>query len=388
MVNRIMIVGIMSCFLLISVPGYLMAKETTQVETLPDWVRNNKPIKDSAIPETEYPYLAKWLEEHTKPAHQYVIDLFSRHQIVVLGESHNIKEHKEFVIKLIPQLYHEAGVRCIGWEFSRYTDNSKLEKLVNFTEYNEEAALQFARDQFAHEWNSKEHWDIIKAVWQLNQSLKPGQEKMRLIGLDKDVDYCRFFLVSKTKSPDSSEFKEILSEILKRDKTMAEHIEEEIITQGKKGLIFVGRCHDFTHYKFSPTINLGRDIMGNLLHNKFGDCIFQVWLGPGPGSLIENVMKLRGHNLVGFDLYQSPFANILTPVDWSDAPEVPFANVARGYVYLGPQANLNRNTSIKGFVTKEMFKKYKQYYEIDFERTFKDAEELDHYLQSHRFPKP
>ena len=28
-----------------------------------------------------------------------------------------VREHKEFLLKLIPRLYHEAGVRCIGWEF-------------------------------------------------------------------------------------------------------------------------------------------------------------------------------------------------------------------------------------------------------------------------------
>jgi hypothetical protein len=154
-----------------------------------------------------------------------------------------------------------------------------------------------------------------------------------------------------------------------------------------KGLVFVGRCHDFTHYEFPPEVNFGRPIMGNLLYKKYGDRVFQVWLASGWLPPFEGVMKLRGHKPAGFDLYASPFANILSPPNW-DAPEVPLSKIARGYVYFGPRVKLHKNTPIKGFVTDEMFKKYKQYYEIDFGRKFKNAEEVDKYFQAHRFPKP
>ena len=116
-------------------------------DTTPDWVRAGKPVKASEITQKDYSYLARWLDEHAKPAQQYFIDLFKKHQIVIFGEGHNVKEHKDFIIELIPRLYYEAGVRCIGWEFSPYTDNEQLEKLVTAPEYDRELALQFARDQ-------------------------------------------------------------------------------------------------------------------------------------------------------------------------------------------------------------------------------------------------
>jgi len=356
---------------------------------IPDWVLTGVPIKGSEISERDYPYLAQWLDKNAKPAQQYLVDLFTRHQIVIVGEFHHIKEHKDFVLDLIPRLYHQAGVRCIGWEFSRYMDNDKLERLVTAAEFDKEAALEFARDQLAHEWNSKEHWDFIERIWQFNKSLGPEQEKLRFIGLDMDVDFCRFFIISGTKPQDSPEYREILAEILKRDKIMAEQVEKEIIAKGQKGLLFVGRCHDFTHYEFPPNINAGRDIMGNLLYKRFGDRVFQVWLGSDAMfPIVDYVMGLRGHKPIGFDVYVSPFANILSPPTWYDAPEVSFCKVARGYVYLGSRASLHKNTQIKGFITDEMFKKYRQYYEIDLERSFKSAEELDEYYQAHRFPEP
>jgi len=364
------------------------AVQVVPKNNIPDWVRADKPIKASNIPEKDYPYLARWLDEHAQPAPEYLVDLFKKHQVVIVGEFHHIKEQKDFILNLIPQLYHEAGVRCIGWEFSSYTDNELLEKLVTASKFDKEAALQFARGQLGHTWNSKEHWDFIERIWKLNNGLKPGQEKMRFLGLDMDLDLLKVSTILASKPQDSAEFKEIFTEVLKRDKIMAQQVEKEIISKGHKGLIFVGRCHDFTHYEFPSNINFGRDIMGNLLYKKFGERVFQVGLGPNKLAVIENVMELKNHKPIGFDLYVSPFANILSPAGWSDAPGIPFSKLARGYIYLGKRANLHKNTPIRGFITDEMFKRYKQNYEIDLGRSFKSAKELDEYLQAHRFPMP
>jgi len=298
-------------------------------DNIPKWVKAGKVLKASQVAEKDYTYLAGWLDENAKSPEDYVIDLFKSHQVVILGEFHHIKEHKDFVLDLIPQLYHEAGLRCIGWEFSRYSNNEKLEKLVTALEFDREAALQFARDQLAPDWNSKEHWDFIERIWRFNNGLEPNREKMRFMGLGMDLDFSRFFIVIKTKAQDSPEFKEILAEVLKRDKTMADQVEKEIIDKNQKGLVFVGRCHDFTHYEFPPEVNFGRDIMGNLLYKKYGNRVFQVWLGTGWLPPMEKVMKLREHKPTGFDLYASPFANILSPPGW-DAPEVPLSKIAYG----------------------------------------------------------
>ena len=378
------------CFVILSnlVCSTDSQKDEATVEKIPEWIRAGKPIIGSEIPETDYRYLAAWLDKHAKPAQQYIIDLFEKHQIVIIGEFHNIKEQKDFVLDLIPLLYHEAGVRCIGWEFSRHTDNEQLESLVTAREFDREAALQFARDQLGHDWNSKEHWDFIERIWQLNNSLKPGQEKLRFLGLDMDLDLLKVSVVLTSQPQDSPEFKEVLTEVLNRDKTMAQQVEKKIIDKGQKGLVFVGRCHDFTHYDFPPDINMGRDIMGSLLYKKFGDRIFQVGLGPNILPVIEEVMELKSHKPIGFDLYKSPFGNIKAPKDWYDAPGVPFSKLARGYVYLSSRAYLHKNTPIVGFVTREMFEKYKEYYEIDLGQSFNSAEELDKYWQEQRFPKP
>ena len=325
----------------------------------PAWVEAGLPVEASEVPESDYPYLAERLEEHGRPAADYFVSLFERHQIVILGEMHNVKEHKDFVIELIPRLYHEGGVRCIGWEFSRYTDNPRLAELVVGDELAGEEVLEFARGQSV-EWNSKEHWDIIEAVWRLNHSLEPAQERMRLVGLQPNTDVPQYWITVKTKPQDSPEFREVMEAVgLSVDATMATHAETEIIERGEKGLFFVGHGHDYTHYEYPPDIAMGRPIMGNLLYKKYGDRVFQVWPGCGWEPVIEEVMALRQHERIGFDLYASPFANILTPTQFPEGG-VPFSKVARGFVYLGPTSELHRNTTIKGFVTEEMFRAHKE----------------------------
>ena len=120
--------------------------DATRDEKTPDWVRRGEPIDASQLPEADHAYLAKWIDEHSEPVLDYVSGLFARHDIVIVGEFHHIREHKEFIIQLIPRLYREAGVRVIAWEFSRYTDNARLERLVTGNQYDRDAALEFARD--------------------------------------------------------------------------------------------------------------------------------------------------------------------------------------------------------------------------------------------------
>ena len=104
-------------------------------------------------------------------------------------------------------------------------------------------------------------------------------------------------------------------------------------------------------------------------------------------AFLDRVMEHRNHEWIGFDMDASPFAHILIPVG-RGAPDVPWSKLASGFVYLGPRARLHRNTAIEGFVTEAMFQKYRRYYEINYGRRFKNAEEVDVYLQQHRWPGP
>lgn len=356
----------------------------------PCWVRNRNQIEVSKITDKDKSYLSEWVAGNAISAEKYITSLFLKHQVVVFGEQHNIREHKEFIIRMIPKLYKDAGVRCIGWEYSNKNDNSELNKIINSPKFDTEKVLDFARRQAEYCWNSKEHWDIIRAVWQLNHNLKPGEEKMRLIGLPMYVDWAQYWIIIDTRPKDSPEYKQSLN--IPYDQSIVETVEKDIIRKGVKSLIFCGMGHDTT--LCGPDIN-GTPIAANLLHEKYGDKVFQV----RPYSVlayplfVEDIMEKLDNKQVGFNISSSPFRFVLLP-SWMVLRTIPgnslisMDKTSQGFVYLCSGTKQHANTPIKGFVTDEMFRKYHEFYEIDFKRKFKDAREFDLYLQQNRWVVP
>lgn len=360
---------------------------STKAEPLPVSANSNE------ISENNRQYLSDWIDAHSQPAEEYVLGLYDKHQVVIYGEEHNVKEHKDFVINLIPRLYHEANVRVIAWEFSKSKFNEQLDELITANEYDGQAVIEFARKN-QRAWNSKEHWDIIKAVWELNNSLEEGQEKIRMIGLMPDYDDVKAITAMAEKGPDSPEFMELLEEMRTVDLAMAEQVRDQMIAKNCKGFVFVGTGHDFTHYHFPSEVTLGRKFtpMGNHLHEWFGDRVFQV---EPTNSLTPSIVELaaadRVSQKIGFDVVNSPFADInakMGTVMGKTVPDVHWVDRARGYIHLGKNSDFHANTTIKSFVTPSMFKEYKKIYEIENGKKFETAEDVDEYLQKHRWPQP
>jgi len=297
----------------------------------PVWLHSPETVRVQQVSPQDYPYLAQWVDGHAKPAQDYMVRLFDKYQVVILAEEHNVKEHKTFVMDLLPRLYHEAGVRCLGWEFSPYALNARLAELIDAPRYDEKAVLQFARD-CSPDWNSQEHWDLIKAVWALNASLPSGAEKMRLFGLRHEYDFVKAAVTLRTKplnSPESRaspEFQELVADAVKYDVSMAQQVQEQILEKGRKGLVFVGLGHDWTQYQYPAEVNFGITLktMGVLLAQRHPDRVFQVrLLCSSDPLLMDVVMKRRNHAWVGFDMPGSPFANLLVPAG-RGAPDVPW----------------------------------------------------------------
>ena len=220
-------------------------------QTTPAWLKESQPIKPEDIPDGDYAYLRDWIDRNAKRSGDYFISLFKRHDVVIFGEAHNVREHKLFIINLIPRLYREAGVRCIGWEFSNPENNAELERLTTSPKADPEALLNYARGFGSHVWDSKEHWDLIEEVRKLNASLPAGSPRMRFVGIDKPIDWVDVYTKLKTKPKDSPEMQALYTDVeLKRDVEMAENAERETLAKGLKGLLFVGRGHDETHFGY------------------------------------------------------------------------------------------------------------------------------------------
>lgn len=364
---------------LLFVPSILLVAQTRVPREAPAWTRPGATITPEAIPEADYAYLTDWAAAHAQPADTYFLSLFKRHDVVMVGEAHNLREHKDVIIALLPRLYREAEVRCIGWEFTTPASNAELERLVTATSFDYAAQLDFARRQGSHAWYYKEHWDIIEAVRALNAYLPDGAPKMRLVGLDKDIDWIDVYTKQKTVARDSPEMKALIDLELVRDVEMAQNAERETLAKGVKALLFVGSGHAETHIGLPPDPPYRRPIMGQILFKKYGNRVHHVCLDSGLIAPLNRGLRNRPYPVVGFDMPESPFANIL----FQEMGPVPtrISAFARGFIYFGPRESLHRNTFIEGFVTDEMFAKYRRYYEIDFGRTFGSAAEVNAYFR-------
>jgi hypothetical protein len=364
----------------------------------------------SNIDKSHYPIFTEWLDEHGKTPTEYATEKCKEHQIVIFGEVHGYKDYVDMFNQLIPEAYHKASVRYIVLEVCNVEHNEKIAQLIDAEEYDRDLALEIARSAIRGTWGHKEYWDIFETVWKLNKSLPENSEHMKVIGMRPNVDLILNWMWQNNKLTDEKlieKVKEQASRYGNDDLFMAQTIEQEVIKKGKKGIVWVGGFHSFTHYTL-PWVNEDMELtyeiprMGYILHDKYKDKIFQIYChypfdSPARGyqrynknytggeplinDLIENIMAVRDNKPVGFDVFSSPFANLRDKnaylFHWQT--EVRFSDICRGYIYIKPWEELSQCTWIKDFVSDEMFKKGKIYYESIYNRKFDDVIEFNNF---------
>jgi uncharacterized RDD family membrane protein YckC len=339
-------------------------------------------VEISSLTEDDHAGFIKWLEQNSKNPVEYAVETAAKHQVTIFGEVHEVKDYLVFLNEIIPELYYRAGVTCIAMGVCLAKDNEKINRLVTASEFDPELALEIARHQPWGIWGSKEYWDVFETVWKLNQKIPAGKKKMRLIGIDMKWDGPSMGLFTggegaKIKAPIWEKlrilrlFDDILL-MLKRDELMARNIEKEIIEKGEHGIVWVGLNHSYTNYQQSIMVNgkLVRKFnqMGMMLHQKYGDEIFQVafhqYFDSVMKDFIEKIMGKREHVPVAFDVADSPFGKLRDNCsqDYNSLPGLRFADKICGYIYLKPLKKLNKCQWLEGYVSKEMFVTNKPYY--------------------------
>ncbi len=255
-------------------------------------------IDVSGLDKNSYPAFGKWLDVSASTPVDYITKKCREHQLVIIGEQHYIYDYCELFIQAVPEVYKQAGVRVIALEVLNAEDNENLARLVEGNTYDKDLALQIARSQDWGLWGYKEYWDILEAVWKLNRSLPKGAEHMRIVGMDKEMDFQldELMRTNKLKDPALIEKAKALPDIMKRDEWMTANLEKEVFDKGVKGLALVGLHHAFTDYgqprideKTKAFVREGVR-MGNRLRSKYGEKVFEIALhGPHPSpNIVDN----------------------------------------------------------------------------------------------------
>jgi hypothetical protein len=350
----------------------------------------NTLIEANLLTEGDRNRLREWLAQNGQDPVEYAVTVARQHQVTIFGELHDWQDNLQLLIRALPQLYHRAGVRCLGMEVCNAQDNEMLKRLVTGETYDRALALEIARRQSWELWGSKDYWDVLEAVWQLNHSLPKGAEKMDLFGLSFRFDGPSLMLlnVGDVRRPNIPLWEKLrfwraaksLFYMVIIDDFYARSVEKQIFEKGRRGIVWVGMAHAPLDVPMSVVAG-GKVIrqiprMGFLLRQKYGDRVGQVLLHTRYGfsraiaDLVEQIAKPP----VAFDVEGSPFAELRDSKEalWF-SPGVSFSDLAGGYIYLNPQKKMTKCRWLEGYISGEMFGRNKPLYEAIARQPFTDA---------------
>ncbi len=375
---------------------------------LPFMERDPSALTDIAsVKDTSF---VSWLDKNGQTPEEYAIQIAATHQITMFGEIHENANNLNFLNQIIEPLYYKSGIRVIAMEIIPASMNKKVEKLINGTTYDSSLAMEIARSQSWKMWGFKEYWDVLGTVWKLNKSLPVGAERMRLAGIDCDINMPNVSLLglSHGDSKGTPAFVEkfrIFSAIqdipylIYRDKIMARNIEKEIIDNHQKAVIWIGYYHTMINFTNSTVKNKKVESInprfGVLLSQKYKNTFFQVELyqrldfndadtvcsSPSIDNFLDSVMRQRANKPAGFTIAGSPFEKLRDNCSpfFSQFSSVCYGDIAQGLIFLKPFNARNKCKWLPGYISDEMFMKYKPLYDLmtSDKVRFNNAEEVN-----------
>ena len=339
-------------------------------------------IQVDKITPAEEKQLIEHLRTHHRPAVDFVVDQFRKHDVVLLGETHQVAENCRFVASLVKPLY-EAGVRTLLWEFTRSEFNDRLAEIVTAPKFDRDAVIEIFRKNPWPTWGYPEYLAVVREVWQLNQNLPAGAPRFQLLGIESDnwTQYEIWFGdQSRTKR-----FQQLVS----RERHMTDVVRHRSLELNVKALVHIGAAHTNTRQGIR---------LGKVLRDGYGRRVKQVLLhqawpstdqpAPITGLLERLARQTGGGQPIGFDIRTTPLDRLVDAnvVFWRSIADASLGDFAESYVFLHPLAEQHRMTWIAGFISPENFESARAI-AVRARWVAKDAagtlEELDRALQEY-----
>jgi hypothetical protein len=317
----------------------------------PSWAQDRGPEPRALDGETRAACV-KWLRQSGAEPGPYVVSKFGTCDLVLLGETHEVRENCEFVASLVGPLYR-AGVRTLCSEFTCSRYNDRLAAIVTAADYDEPAVADLFRRGPWPTWGYREYLDIVRAVWAFNRTLPAEAVPFRLVGIDADWKQAELL-----KKAPADRFQIVAG----REDHMAGVIEREVFGKKAKALVHIGFAH---------TVRRGERLAAKLAR-QHGGRMFQVCLHhamPGRGGaskftgFLEEVIAGAGAKAVGIDVAGTPLGTLRD----SDGqyfrmlgPDSTFRDFAQGYVFLKPARALTPVRWVEGFIVPDTFVEAKE----------------------------
>jgi len=310
-----------------------------------DWDRRYEEVGELELPDLDEALLEKLsaeLRARSQLPQQYIVQKLHDHDVVFLGEYHRVRQQVRLVQEVLP-LLHRSGVFVLGSEFACHGDQAALDALLTAPRYDESEARRIL---FNHNptWCYQDYLDVMRAAWELNESLPDGARRFRIVGIDPDPG-----MVWKG---------EYLEERSPGDRVMGETILREIVARGDKALIHCGLHHAFTRYG-EPLYDREGECWqymdsraGHFVRRAIGDRAFTIALhGPWDDrrrdeytypadGILDALLHRAGpeHDRVGFDTRDSPLGDLRdTSSSYALGYEgIRLADFCDGYICQGP----------------------------------------------------
>jgi hypothetical protein len=272
----------------------------------------------------ELDVLVTYLDENGRPPVEYVLEKLRRNDVVLLGEMHRIRHDVLLVDELIPRLA-EAGVYDLGSEFYCAEDQEAIDRLLNAPEFSEATARELLRHGTGGTWPFREYMELLRTAWRHNRERNPESPPLRIIGLIPRIDY------EKLNEGIDVERENERGKSDDYDRTMADALEREVLSKGRKALVHCGINHAFTRYKKRRLengvfVDSKRTRCGSYLYDRHPGSVFLIylhapwytysgeavsWYLPFNGAIDQAFI---GHGSpAGFDVTGGPFARLTHP---------------------------------------------------------------------------
>ena len=374
--SRLLIAGIVAVVVLSG--GVLLISRIDRSEPLKAEQQVLKPgaIELGAKTVLDHTVYMDYLRTRARSPVDYVVEKFQRHDVVMLGEAHQIREDWELVSRLIEPVYRRAGVKILAMELIKQGSTEEINRLLNAPVYDERRVIQIFREDYFY-WGFQEYLDILKAVWAFNRTLAPGEEPFRVIGFQPDMDIyrvdCGSLLQKVIEFP----------KLLRMEELYARPVLDQVLRNKAKVLVQVGYFHTFLNYRQPKVVDgkmygeFARVRMGQLLKRELGDRVFQIDLHVRHDGadrytekptdpvtcLLENLYAENESVPIGFDVQDSPFAMLRDTCSWffKYQKHVTLSDIAQGYILQAPFEGLHTVKWVDGFVVPSNFQKLRTY---------------------------
>jgi len=254
------------------------------------------------------PYV-EFLQNQGRQPHSFMMEAFSKYQLVVMGEIHNRPTYWAFNAELVRD---PAFAQTVGTIYTELPSNHQesIDKFLAQNTCEKELVIQMLRDFFELGWPCKPTLDFFVAVWQVNQKL-PSDKKLRIRLVDQQRPWEKIQKREDWRAYD-----------VDRDSFMAKNILDDLGTKKDKrnGFFIVGMRHAMEELCFAD--GTPRPSAGWHLKQALGDQLFTIFQhapvmtdrGVTSGrlalGLIDSAFAKLDNRPIAFTLEEGPFGKL------------------------------------------------------------------------------